>query len=47
MGEDDGGYVGMVNPLIDEADAGVVNGDDGVAAAVCDILDERIGEVIC
>ncbi len=46
MGEDDGCDVGVLDPLVYETDAGVVDRYDGVVATRGDVLDQGVGVVV-
>ena len=46
MSEDDGGNVGVLDPLVDEADASVVDSHDCIVAFRCHVFNKGIGVVI-
>lgn len=46
MSENHSRDVGVVNPLINESDAGIVDRDDCIAAACRYVLDEGIGVIV-
>jgi hypothetical protein len=46
VGEDDGFDVRVGFEAVDEADAGVVDYDNGVCALVGDVVDEGVGEIV-
>ena len=47
MGEDHGGYIWVVDPLVYESKACIVDDDDCVCAVCCDVEHESVGKVIC